>query len=54
MTDKLLLAVNHALNDVRMARVRAMAFIPGMGLDTKRKSAWCEYGFKENLTFDDL
>ncbi|EZI34378.1 hypothetical protein [Pantoea agglomerans] len=54
MTDKLTLAVNHALNDVRMARARAMAFNPGMGLDTKRESAWCEYGFKENLTFDDL
>ncbi|WP_033782717.1 anti-CBASS Acb1 family protein [Pantoea sp. 9140] len=54
MTDKLTLAVNHALNDVRMARARAMAFNPGMGLDVKRESAWCEYGFKENLTFDDL
>lgn len=54
MTDKLILAVNHALNDVRMARARVMAFNPGMGLDTKRESAWCEYGFKESLTFDDL
>lgn len=54
MTDKLLLAVNHALNDVRLARARAMAFNPGMGLDAKRESAWCEYGFKDELTFDDL
>ncbi|MDU6442532.1 MAG: DUF1073 domain-containing protein, partial [Pantoea sp.] len=54
MTDKLSLAVNHALNDVRLARARAMAFNPGMGLDAKRESAWCEYGFKEELTFDDL
>jgi hypothetical protein len=54
MTDKLTLAVNHALNDVRLARAREMAFNPGMGLDAKRESAWCEYGFKENLTFDDL
>ena len=54
MTDKLTLAVNHALNDVRLARARAMAFNPGMGLDAKRESAWCEYGFKEDLTFDDL
>ncbi|RKQ38390.1 DUF1073 domain-containing protein [Enterobacter sp. R1(2018)] len=54
MTDKLQLAVNHALNDARMARARAMAFNPGMGLDAKRSSAWCEYGFKEELTFDDL
>jgi len=54
MTDKLTLAVNHALSDVRLARARAMAFNPGMGLDAKRSSAWCEYGFKEDLTFDDL
>lgn len=54
MTDKLTLAVNHALNDVRLARAREMAFNPGMGLDAKRESAWCEYGFKEDLTFDDL
>ncbi|MFG6654937.1 DUF1073 domain-containing protein [Scandinavium sp. M-37] len=54
MTDKLQLAVNHALNDARMARARAMAFNPGMGLDAKRSTAWCEYGFKEELTFDDL
>jgi len=54
MTDKLTLAVNHALNDVRLARAREMAFNPGMGLDAKRESAWCEYGFKEDLTFHDL
>lgn len=54
MTDKLTLAVNHALSDVRLARARAMALNPGMGLDAKRSSAWCEYGFKEDLTFDDL
>lgn len=54
MTDTLSLAVNHALNDVRLARARQMAFNPGMGLDAKRESAWCEYGFKEELTFDDL
>lgn len=54
MTDKLTLAVNHALSDVRLARARAMALNPRMGLDAKRSSAWCEYGFKEDLTFDDL
>jgi len=54
MTDKLTLAVNHALNDVRLARARAMLINPGMGLDAKRESAWCEYGFKDELTFDDL
>ncbi|KNC11579.1 hypothetical protein AC790_13505 [Pantoea sp. RIT-PI-b] len=54
MTDKLTLAVNHALNDVRLARARAMLINPGMGLDAKRESAWCEYGFKDDLSFDDL
>ncbi|MEN4767319.1 anti-CBASS protein Acb1 family protein [Duffyella gerundensis] len=54
MTEKLTLAVNHALSDVRLARAREMALSPGMGLDAKRSSAWCEYGFKEDLTFDDL
>lgn len=54
MNDKLSLAVNHALNDVRLARARALAFNPSMGLDAKRENAWCEYGFKDELTFDDL
>lgn len=54
MTDKISLAVNHALNDVRIARARMLAFNPGMGLDAKRESAWCEYGFKDTLEFDDL
>lgn len=54
MTEKLTLAVNHALNDVRLARARAMLINPGMGLDAKREIAWCEYGFKDDLTFDDL
>ncbi|WP_320732593.1 anti-CBASS protein Acb1 family protein [Enterobacter roggenkampii] len=46
MTDKLTLAVNHALNDARMA--------PTMGLDNKRHSAWCEYGFPEQVTYENL
>ncbi|EGT5653827.1 DUF1073 domain-containing protein [Cronobacter sakazakii] len=54
MTDKLTLAVNHALNDARMARARMAMLAPTMGLDAKRSTAWCEYGFKEELTFDDL
>ncbi|CAH6169264.1 anti-CBASS protein Acb1 family protein [Klebsiella oxytoca] len=54
MTDKLTLAVNHALNDARMARARMGMLAPTMGLDNKRNAAWCEYGFKEELTFDDL
>lgn len=54
MTDKLTLAVNHALNDARMARARMGLLAPTMGLDNKRHSAWCEYGFKEDITFSDL
>lgn len=27
---------------------------PAWWLDAKRESAWCEYGFKEDLTFHDL
>lgn len=54
MNNNLQLAVNHALTDARLARARMLAANPTMGLDAKRNSAWCEYGFKEDLTFDDL
>ena len=54
MNKKLQLAVNHALNDARLALARMGLLNPSMGLDAKRSTAWCEYGFKEELTFDDL
>ncbi|KJN24919.1 anti-CBASS protein Acb1 family protein [Enterobacter sichuanensis] len=54
MTDKLTLAVNHALNDARMARARMGLMAPAMGLDNKRHSAWCEYGFPEQVTYENL
>lgn len=55
MNDKQLkMAVNHAVRDLRNARARAALLHQGMGLDAKRSSAWCEYGFKEDLTFHDL
>ncbi len=54
MNNNLQLAVNHALADARLARARMLAANPTIGLDAKRNSAWCEYGFKEDLTFDDL
>ncbi|MGK3555432.1 anti-CBASS protein Acb1 family protein [Klebsiella oxytoca] len=54
MNKNLTLAVNHALNDARLARARMGMLAPTMGLDNKRNAAWCEYGFKEELTFDDL
>ncbi len=53
MTDKLQLAVNHLVNDA-IARARMALVNPTMGLDAKRSSAWCEYGFKQTLTHDDL
>lgn len=54
MNNKLQLAVNHAISDARLARARMAMVNPSMGLDAKRSAAWCEYGFKEELTFDDL
>lgn len=54
MSDKLTLAVNHALNDARMARARMGLLAPTMGLDNKRHSAWCEYGFPEQVTYENL
>lgn len=54
MTDKLQLAVNHALSEAAIARARMGLLNIGMGLDAKRASAWCEYGFKENIEFSDL
>lgn len=52
--NKLQMAVNHAINDARLARSRMALLTPSLGLDAKRNCAWAEYGFKEELTFDDL
>lgn len=54
MNKNLTLAVNHALNDARLARARMGLLAPTMGLDNKRGSAWCEYGFPEQITYDNL
>jgi hypothetical protein len=54
MTEPISLAVNHALSELQMARARIGLMSPGMGLDSKRNAAWCEYGFKENLEFSDF
>ncbi|EIX9363659.1 DUF1073 domain-containing protein [Klebsiella pneumoniae] len=54
MNKNLTLAVNHALNDARLARARMGMLTPTMGLDNKRGSAWCEYGFPEQITYDNL
>lgn len=47
------MAVNHAMDNLRMARAR-MGLVGGMSLDAKRSSAWCEYGFKDELSFTDF
>lgn len=52
--EPLQLAVNHAVNDLRMARARMGLINPGMGLDAKRNAAWCEYGWKTDLEFRDF
>jgi hypothetical protein len=54
MNKNLQLAVNHALNDARIERARMGMLGPSMGLDNKRGSAWCEYGFPEQITYDNL
>ena len=54
MNKNLQLAVNHALNDARIERARMAMLGPSMGLDNKRSSAWCEYGFPEQITYDNL
>ena len=37
-----------------MARARMGLMAPTMGLDNKRHSAWCEYGFPEQVTYENL
>lgn len=54
MTDTLQLAVNHAVGEYRMAMSRMQLLKPGMGLDAKRSSAWCEYGFPNELEFQNF
>jgi len=54
MNKNLQMAVNHALNDARIERARMGMLSPTMGLDNKRGSAWCEYGFPDQITYDNL
>lgn len=53
MADQLQLAVNQALNDYRLARARTSLLSP-QGIDHKRPQAWCEYGFPEEIVYDDF
>lgn len=48
---KLQLAINQAYG--QLARSRMMAAGHFAGIDAKRENAWCEYGYKDHLTFDD-
>lgn len=51
MDSPLELAVNHV--NTLLARQNLLA-VGGPGLDAKREAAWCEYGFKTDLSFHDL
>lgn len=54
-SDKLTMAVNHAINDARIARARMGLLTQGYALDDKRKcSAWAEYGFPPDVTYEML
>ena len=48
------MAVNHAINDARLARSRMSMITPSFGLDAKRNCAWAEYGFPEQVTYENL
>lgn len=60
MSDNLQLAVNHAVELMTnnshgydaIGRSRMALMNPGM--DHKRSTAWCEYGWKEDLAFHDM
>ncbi len=56
MSDKLDIAVNHAVNSYRDSLRRQSTMFGGAfaGMDQKRPAAWCEYGFPQNVTFSDL
>ena len=53
MADNLTLAVNHAIGDA-ISRARMRAASPLAGIDSKRPQAWCEYGFPQEITFEDF
>lgn len=51
--DNLQLAVNRALHDYQISRLR-QSLLGGGSLDGKRPQSWCEYGFPDNIGFGDL
>lgn len=55
MTDKLTLAVNHAMAQAQVAQARMGLLYGGYGLDDKRKcSAWHEYGWPVDVSYEML
>lgn len=54
------LAVNAAVSEYKMARMRNMLLMQGSalnshaGLDSKRQQMWCEFGYKTDLSFSDF
>lgn len=50
--SKITLAVNNAINSM-IARAR-QGLLGSGGMDAKRLSAWCEYGYKADLEFSDF
>lgn len=53
--QRLRMACNSALNQNAILNSNfRMAMMHGMGADDKRKCAWQEYGWKEDLCFDDF
>lgn len=51
MTDNLKIALNQAFDQISRSRMLAAGHFAGV--DAKRENAWCEYGYKEHLTFGD-
>lgn len=50
----LALAVNHAVQDFALSRMRQSLVGGGASLDSKRPQSWCEFGFSETLQFSDF
>lgn len=53
-TDKMTLAVNHAVSEARVRAAREGLIGGHGGNDNKRACAWSEYGFPDHLTFSSF
>lgn len=54
MIDKLIFVVNYVLNDVWMVCVCMGLLVFIMGLDNKCYFVWCEYGFFEQVIYENF